>query len=252
MNRRVMRQDRITLNRNIQKYSWYIFVTLQCSLYYMIILKDIAGIGNIPIDLVKYIGILCCFVYVVICPYHDFKGDKKNVVKVAFFFTLLADLFLLFTNWYFLGVICFIMVQSIYFVYLCEMMNGDRVQGLSRLISKFKIGGLVSCLILFAFFILQEWDRAIVKTVSLVLILCCSFYVYLFLNNIRMAWKRREANLELLIGLILFFLCDCNVALYQLDIIGLSFKGISNLGGSMIWLFYLPSQVIILKSFIKK
>lgn len=240
MNKKPLEQERKISKVNSRKVRWNVFLILEIMIFVIIFLGDILDVGIINIDVIKYCGIILCFIYICMSSNFVYTLKEKNVAKVAFFFTILADYFLLFTKYYEIGVVCFLMVQS---VYLFRMT--DTIKVFIQIVVK------DICLWLSLVVVIYLWiGNNRLQSISQFLILICTLYASIFLGNVKQAWKQKDKNIVFFIGLLLFLICDLNVAIYNLKFEMI--VGISDIAGKLIWLFYLPSQVLIVKSFLIK
>ena len=187
-----------------------LFIGIEAIIYFSFIFLDLYGRNSIYL---KYLGIIICFVYALI--------NKKFYISIALFFTVIADYFLLvIDSHYILGVISFIFVQIVYFLYLkknnCDLFIKIRILIIIIIVLVsllFKID-ILYCLTLCYF--------------SVLVINCISSYT--------------NKNLRIFsIGLTLFILCDISVGLFNILPSGTLYTIVSFL----MWIFYLPSQVLI-------
>jgi hypothetical protein len=171
---------------------------------------------HINSTLIKYISIILCFIYALF--------SKKKLKSIALLFTCLADLFLLvLLKHYELGVFIFIFAQLIYLYYL---RNIDIKISNSILIFRVLII-IIGTIILYLsnnFNLLYE----------LVLI-----YFSTLLFNCFNAFIVKEKTFAL--GLILFICCDVCVGLFNTPYS-------NSVIAMFMWVFYLPSQVLIVLS----
>lgn len=184
-----------------------LFIIIESIIYLTFLVLDIKGISS---TIVKYIGILLCFVYTLI--------NKKNYGRIALFFTCLADLFLLVLNkYYIVGVSFFIFVQVTYIFYL-DKLNIDLHFKLRILIP------LIACIVL-----------AFLNNLSLLNIIVLFYFSQLVISALSLVNKKHKL---LCLGLCLFACCDICVGLHNIYI----HNSLIAFGQ---WFFYLPSQVLI-------
>jgi uncharacterized membrane protein YhhN len=190
-----------------------LFITIESLLYITFIIMDFLDINS---TLIKYIGVILCFVYALY--------SKKKLKSVALLFTCLADLFLLvLLKHYELGVFIFIFAQVTYLYYL---RNID--VRISNYILVFRI------LIIVVGTIILYFSNNFSLLYELVLI-----YFSTLLFNCLNAFKVKEKTFAL--GLILFIGCDICVGLFNTPYS-------DSVIAMLIWMFYLPSQVLIVLS----
>ena len=165
--------------------------------------------------------------------------EKRNTwIVLALLLTLGADTFLILldTN-YFLGVCLFCLVETCYALYL-----------LSRSIHKgrdicFRLAILAAAILIPARMdILDALTAAAIYSMVML-----TWNVIFSMGN----WgrERGRANCQLAWGLLLFWLCDACVGLRNItDYIPKIPAIIPQAAGTLIWIFYLPAQVLILLS----
>lgn len=232
----------------VHKRTRYVYLFIEIFFYTLIFLKEVFYLGSINIDIIKYTSITVCFIYVFFCSRSLYESKEKNVARVAFFFTFLADYFLLFTQKYYIGVGCFLVVQCMYLFRMSSTIQ-EFIYYLRKRIFVWVCGVII---MLSVYFLTGIWKETYSENrhLTIFLMMLCSLYAFIFIGNIILAWRLKNENKVFLIGLLLFFLCDCNVAIYNITE-GISMELLS-LSGRLIWLFYLPSQVLLVESFIKR
>lgn len=199
---------------------WFysLFVFIETALYLWFISYDVFIFRDST--LIKFAGIIIVFAV----SFFAHKTVRQKLTIGALFFTLMADLFLLYLNSYYeIGVSLFIVAQILHLV---RINYGNRKLYVSVII---RILLSLSCVILLV----------VLKMVSLLNILVAVYFPQLVMNFIdsliNSDWK--AGGILYSIGLLFFIGCDVCV-------------GISNLITSrpaslLIWIFYLPSQVLI-------
>lgn len=187
-----------------------LFLSVESIIYITFIVFDLTGLNSIYI---KYLGIMLCFLFALL--------NRKRYISITLLFTLISDYFLLIRNDnYLVGIISFIIVQFIYFLYLennnCKKYIKIRIfiYFLIVIVSIFFKLNILYCLTLLYF------STLITNTIS------------------------SYTNKDLIIfsyGLTLFIGCDICVGLFNILPIGKIYMIVSLL----MWVFYLPSQVLI-------
>jgi len=242
-----------------------LFLVFEVILYVSFLIMDIVGGGSTAADILKYISIICCGLISFYLYFFVQRNAVRLYICVAMFFTVTADFFLLFTENLVPGLISFSVVQSVYLVLLNKVAN--RTPKVGRLENRGKIGrGLYkrNGLILLLRVLAAALAGAFLKTVdsdNALLLTLVVFYALSFISNIIFAagicFGRRHGEDELRVGvflaaLILFALCDINVLLYNakafVAIDSEWFNAYLKFAGTAMWLFYLPSQVMIVLS----
>lgn len=214
-------------------------------------------------SLLKYAGILFCFLYVMrTChfikkfpssgrgpdtlpslPQGAKYTDRSPVLLLSFFVVLFSDYFLLFTHHAVAGVILFALIQVLYFIYH---------SGIKK-IPAFFIFTIVTALPLMAVIIGFFRLRGLLP-------IAAAIYMAMLLVNvffaIRIAAVQKTVGSVLFaVGLILYCLCDLNVGLinaaaffsgstpHGLDILAASLC--RRICGFFVWMFYLPAQAMM-------
>lgn len=181
---------------------------------------DLTGRGGLAIP-IKYGGILLCLAFAALCALRG--GDR--LVPAALALTVGADWFLLVRNdHYALGVALFLGVQTVYYVRLRR--NGAGSGWLLR--SALALGaGLAVC----------------AAGMAGPLNLLAALYFSQLLSNTALAWTRKGRGFRTFaLGLTLFVGCDACVGLFNALPPGSALYPAASIG---MWLFYLPSQVLI-------
>ena len=198
-----------------------LFLLPEGILYAGFLAMDLSGLGAWSIW-PKYAGILLCLAFA--CLEATRGGDK--LIPPALACTALADLFLLVLNrHYLLGVAIFLVVQTLYLLRL-RRAGTDSALWLRS--------GLALLLALGVYWL---------GMASPLNLLVCLYFSQL-LSNACLAWsvKGRSGRLFAL-GLTLFVGCDLCVGLFNLS--GLVPDPLYQFARVGMWLFYLPSQVLI-------
>lgn len=198
---------------------------------------DYFGLGNTTLLYkIKYISILLCFIISLLANNEENIRDTR-LLQIGLFFTTIADLFLVILENYYLGVITFTIVQIIYIARYSTRDIKSTYKKLSIIfISIFSIYFVISKLFL---------------NIEFVLIPLGLFYaICLFISTIKSIKISRDSSYlnpnkyMLAWGMVLFLLCDVNIVVsYILKMNNLLI--LSNLSSDLIWIFYLPSQVLL-------
>lgn len=184
---------------------------------------DIMGVYTEAATALKYAGIWVCFLLAVFCWRKKGGARDAALVAAALTLTLAADTLLLLFGKFFWGVLVFCLVQAVYALRY-------------RACFVFAAAGGLAAAFLAAFSLLPP------------LYALAGFYGALFAMNLFAVFRNRsgllgEALFKARLGMVLFFLCDINVMLYNLlpatD---------GRLPGTLIWGFYLPAQYLLATS----
>ena len=197
------------------------------ALYLSFLTIDIYTIHNSTFSsILKYISILLCFILSLLFYQKSTNRKDSRLVCLALLCTLAADVFLLFGLNQIFGVFLFCIVQLIY---------------LRRFSPRnFKIGAYISASI-FLFL-------SICKIISFslpTLYIIAGLYAYLIIACTISTFftplpKFNRTCVQ--VGMILFMLCDLNVALFNTLP---SNSGYYHIAAFSMWLFYLPSQLLL-------
>lgn len=195
------------------------FLAAEGCCYAAFAVLDLAGRGGLTIP-VKYGGILLCLAFAALCALRG--GDR--LVPAALALTACADWFLLVRNdHYAAGVALFLCVQTVYLVRL----RRNRAGSACRLRSGLALGAGLAVYAL---------DMA-----SPLNLLAALYYSQL-LSNTALAWSLGRKQRRFALGLTLFVGCDTCVGLFNtLPAASQLYPAVS----VAVWLFYLPSQVLI-------
>lgn len=185
-----------------------------------IIIESILYLAFLTIDLLngdstwlKFTGIVLCFAYTL--------KNAKKIRAVAMFFTLIADTCLLVINDYYeIGIAVFIIVQLLYSHFLG---NIDKAFYSRMLIFRFIVVALMTALLIFN------------KKITIMNELIVLYFSNILINTLHAYLSDQKA---LAIGFTLFVLCDICVGLYNIN-------AANSIAAFGMWLFYLPSQVLI-------
>ena len=188
-----------------------IFIIFETVIFICFVVLDLKHMDSVY---VKYAGIVMCFLWSLL--------RRDRWASSAFLFTLIADWFLLVRNDHYpSGVLAFIIVQSIYMYIL--YMKGC---GLCLLIRACIFSGLL---------LTAAFSGQLSFLNSMVL-----FYFSMLAGNFISSLTNKDLKL-FSSGLFLFICCDICVGLHNLLPDGRLYDIISY----CMWLFYLPSQVLI-------
>lgn len=203
-------------------YMWFMYI-------------DICVIQScISSDKLKFLSMILIFIISLLAKKDALNHKDLHLLQIGLFITVIADLFLLvLNNHYILGISLFSIVQIIYIIrYKC----GD----IKFIIRKF-IVIFISLLIIYFMInkLVIKFDFIWIMGV---------FYAYCLTSSVVEAFKvyrykryPKPNRYMILIGMILFLLCDINVAIYNIFNEGLLYS----ISSVSMWLFYLPSQVLL-------
>jgi len=174
---------------------------------------------------VKFAIIFVCFIIVIASYFFCYSKKDWRYLAVAMSFTLISDYFLVLVNNHRVGVFTFCFVHIAYILRVSENKTKSIIYILVTI-----VGGT-----LLAFF------------VDDILIALTAVYAALFVQNLIVNfYQNRLPNRKIiLIGLVLFALCDINVLMFNLPNFINFPQSIANTALSLIWIFYAPAQVLL-------
>ncbi len=195
----------------------------------------------------KYSGVLLCLAISAIMIY--FYGADGAIVTCAIAFTAVSDFFILVKDSHYeIGVTTFFVAQCVYFFRLYFKRMNARVR-----FGKFNVRALYISLVLRTALIFATL-LSLALTVGLNYLLCaCTFYFITLLCNCADALftvRGGLKNILFAIGLLLFVCCDVCVGLHNFgSVLGVNLPAwLISFVRYAIWIFYLPSQALIVCS----
>lgn len=194
-----------------------------------------------PVKYVYYIFICLNFlfsIYLLVV----IKTKDSLIMSLGLMFTLISDTFLVLLGGYkVIAMISFVIVQVIYWIRLINMRNNKSIN-----ICDFVRIALVLIMVFLAAIIVGEsFDSLVFVT--------CIYYPLLLINFIESIIYFKN-NMYFSVGLACFILCDTIVGLTNCSsYLGIKESVIKLLIGTIdtAWLFYYPSQILLVLSIIK-
>ena len=217
---------------SLVKYSYFLLVMF---IYFLFIFIDLSNkhTGSYYSILLKYISILIFFLTSLLIGKKGNSLIDTRLLKSALFFTLCADTCLLILNYFKLGIFFFCIVQILYIIRHKLLYHLDiRIDNLFIYIILLIILSLILNIIL-------------PETVDSQLYKIAIIYAILLTTSLLVALRCKGL---IACGLILFFLCDINVALsylihsYSIYIFDIPLRFITSF---LVWIFYFPSQLLL-------
>lgn len=205
-----------------------IFLVAEALLFGAFVTMDIMHIDGE--NIVKYIAIAL----VGLMGLRAGKQRDNVVVTAALLFTMLADIFLILIGNFIAGVLVFLCVQTCYTVRF-SFMSGKPMVGelLKRLLPGVILGGIAT------YFLGIK--------VGVVVLYACSFAVNFAHGFELQILKPSARHLRFAIGIFLFACCDACVGITNIQPPFFTEQMIRN-AEVMTWIFYLPSQILILST----
>ena len=220
-----------------------ILLTIIGVLYFTFLYMDLFNIQLfMSSNTIKFICIILCFIISILTREHSLCNRDLFLLQTGLFITILADLLLLVLNsYYILGITLFCIVQIIYSIRYDVGNTRSTIRKFIIIFVAIPIGYIVI-------------NIFIMKVDFLFMI--GLYYVVCLLTSLTKAIKTYKYKIYpnpnrhmIALGMILFLLCDINVALYNIiGFISLTGKFINilyNISFISMWLFYLPSQVLL-------
>ena len=227
------------------------FISIETAIYACFLILDLSDGNETTVAALKYASILICVAVAAIACIG--KRSKSQILAAglaltALIFTAVSDYFLLFADDITPGVLTFCVVQTVYLM----VITGAGPKKILCILG-IRILMTAACVICLHGLFPDE----------LLLLASVSFYAISFLGNIIHLTAdiilRKDSKVCLFgrsvmffTGMILFLLCDINVLLYNLgeyiNIDSAGFNNAAEVAPYLIWLFYLPSQVLIVLS----
>ena len=221
------------LSSTLKKVFLILVLLVELFLYTLFLYFDFNDINIEISNWLKYVGIIICFLASLIPIFSKNAAKTQYFIPFSLFFTLVSDYFLLINtdkNLYIFGVVIFIIVQLSYFIYI-ETLKKNKTSFLISLIFRIILSSILIIVL------------SIIRFDLLSIVSACYFVELLmnFITSLSLI-KINKFFLIFSIGLLLFIGCDISVGLTNLDL----FEGhIKNLVSNLMWIFYLPSQVLI-------
>ena len=201
-----------------------------------IIFNSLLAKPQIDTTYLKYAGVLLCLTVAVSMIFFTREEKDAIILTGALIATAISDLFILVINDYYeIGLVTFIITQSVYFFRLYRGRKRAYISLFARIAA---IGVLLGIMVP-------------KSGMNLLLIEVC-IYIVMLAGNCIDAWvicTKSVKNLLFAIGITLFLCCDICVGLDNGSMVGIELaEGLKNFVGPAIWAFYLPSQVLIVLS----
>ncbi len=192
-----------------------------------------------PIEL-KYAGILLCLVISAVMIFFNRDADAI-IATAAMLFTAVSDLFILVLDDYFeIGLATFIVAHSLY---LYRLYRGRE----KRIWISVAVRAVVAAVMIGVCCGLCGYDLLIVEAGIYIVLLFGNCVETLIMCN------RGLKNVLFAIGLLLFLGCDVCVGFKHGALVGVYLsERVYNFVVYMIWVFYLPSQVLITCALLRK
>lgn len=198
-------------------------------IFVVIIIVDLIEPTSFFATSIKLGSIILCLIYAIT----TFPGD--NLLHLALFITILADVVLALNNTANLGVLLFLIAQIIHTIRLSWSKLSKQIIGFTIIAA--------CCIIITSLFRLAPPIYTI-----------CVFYVITLTVNILICWRWRAINLRNpyanfgLFGFLLFLCCDICTGISYLSFNLALPSFLYTPANFFAWFFYYPSQVLISNS----
>lgn len=222
----IRKMEGVSKTMTQQEARW--FLSVELLLYAAFLALDLAGVGTLWSKGLKFTAILLCFFFAL----SRGRNADGRLTAAALGFTLAADLFLLVLEREFLlGVCLFCAVQTLYLLRILRLQKtGPGRSLLPRCLLALGTWGLLGSLGL-----LEPLTAA------------AAFYFSQLIANALQSAALGRAYAGFTLGLWLFVCCDICVGLHNLSAFlpAVYSGGVFAFADIGMWLFYLPSQVLI-------
>lgn len=228
----------------------YILMVIQLVLYGSFIRLDIFGLNIALSNRFKFTLVVLCFLHVLISRYRN-RSREHSYLIYALLFTVVSDIFILLSEYYFYGVLTFILVQQLHGIRITELYNREisvdkQTNSYREVPARLLFQVTLAMSVGFILWMINiNIDALLVASVFYFISLCTNVVRSLRLS---LSYPKRRDIKYYAIGLVLFLLCDISVGLFNLsDFLPLShnYQIIYNISSILMWVFYAPSQVLI-------
>lgn len=232
--------------RNLNSLIIKVVVVIILSLYAFFLYMDFYNVKFfIRIQSIKYFSIVLCFLLAMLSTRNSFKHRVNTadilLLRLGMFITVIADLCLVIFDFYILGVVFFTLVQITYAV----RYNTRKLKAT-----------LINCLIIFLFIVCSyELVNLFIVKVNILLPISLFYFICLTLSVSKAikVWKNdlypSTSKYMIVVGMILFLLCDLCVALSNITLLspiaGYFLRSFEEICPFLVWVFYLPSQLLL-------
>jgi uncharacterized membrane protein YhhN len=226
------------MRKKVNKALTVLFILIAQAIYIAFLFFE----DSVPVAKVEYAGIIICLLFSLLL----YKNQKDTwLVRIALLFTVISDWFLVIRGQdYFFAMITFTIAQLIYALRLWQN-DGSIYRNMTHIFARI----LFLVILIFGVRIFLE----IMKLDFDRLLFLAVIYFSLLVMNVLISFIQIRKNILFPIGMMLFLCCDVLVGLSNiqnyLTISESSFlQGIINCPIDLIWVFYFPSQVLLVLS----
>ena len=239
----------------------FLFVLIQMVLYSAFLFLDINS-GSISLSSkIKFTIIVICFCYVLFYPestgrsifFNGWSGLPTPLIclQAAMLFTMISDIFILLTDHYMYGLITFIIAHQLHGIRLtmvdqkkeAKLTRGILLRTLCRFLLQVGIASVICIALVIAGVAMES------LLIASVLYFVCIFTNVIMSIKVEVQEPSEKSNLLFAAGMILFLLCDINVAFFNLSGFIEIPEHINSLlyafSSILMWTFYAPSQILL-------
>lgn len=216
------------------------YLLISVIIFYLIFL--FLDINNKYIKLsknLKFICIILCFFISLLSRHNAFDLYNIKLLQIGLLLTVIADYFLLILDDYYeIGIAIFILAQITYSIRYATRKRSCIIKRYIKM-----LGGIFFLYIIINFFI----NIPLIIALGLSYGVCLVTNVYMSILVYKEKTFPKLNSIMVVAGMFLFLLCDINVAIFNI-IKGVYFKYNSlvyQISLVSMWLFYLPSQLIL-------
>lgn len=226
----------MTKKLTVRQIAFLAFFVVELAIYITFIVM--ASLNQPDPIYLKYAGVLLCLAMSIAFLCVKGRGRDNVLLTAALVFTAISDLFILvLDDFYEIGLVTFILTQSVYLYRL----YADRIK---KIYITLIVRVVVMLAIIITFVAMGKLNLLVAE---------CAIYITMLVGNVVDAFivcKGGLKNLLFAIGLLLFLCCDICVGLDNMGaVIGADLPAtLIKIVSFLIWVFYLPSQVLITTS----
>ena len=206
-------------------------LALTATVYVAFNLLELFGQAGRLSTLLKYAGVLLCLLVALLSDTRRVNPADHRALLLGLTLTALSDTFLLFSELLWVGLLCFCLVHLTYI---------RRVNPIAF------VPLLLATLAVLLLLLAAEWLAVGPPLILSLAVLYALLFGLDLLFALRAAHLPQSTQRVLLAGLVLFALCDLNVAVSHL-----ATGALQQAASSLIWIFYLPSQGLLALSGIR-
>lgn len=208
-------------------------------LYILFLYSDIFDIKMVvSSSALKYISVVLCFIITLFIGKDGFGKRDRLLLQIGLFIAILADLCLLILGYHVLGIALFCLVQIIYY----NRYRGGKACRPPLIFIKFIV---IFLLIMVGYFIINLVSVKVdfLFAMAFFYSVCLIFSTLESVNASKNKLYPCYNKYMIIVGMALFLLSDIAIAIFNMS---KEFNTcMYNISASLIWGFYLPSQVLL-------